>query len=82
MSYFECSNCGKKHDIFSSGGAKKITSSANIPYLGSIPLIKDIMECADKGTPYVLHHPEGRELFGEIVKNIFSELNSYQKNDS
>ena len=82
MSYFECSNCGKKHDIFSSGGAEKITKSENIPYLGSIPLIKDIMECADKGTPYVLHQPEGRELFGKVVKNIFSELNSYQKNDS
>jgi ATP-binding protein involved in chromosome partitioning len=77
MSYFECSNCGKKHDIFSNGGVEKITNSENIPYLGSIPLIKEIMECADKGTPYVSNNLEGRNLFGEIVKNIFKELNSH-----
>ena len=28
MSYFECSNCGEKHDIFSNGGVEKITKSA------------------------------------------------------
>tara|TARA_B100001057_G_scaffold493744_1_gene588890 strand:+ start:43 stop:1095 length:1053 start_codon:yes stop_codon:yes gene_type:complete len=77
MSYFECSNCGKKHDIFSNGGVKKITNSEKIPYLGSIPLIKEIMECADKGTPYVSFMPEGRKLFGALVKNILKELNSY-----
>ena len=77
MSYFECSNCGKKHDIFSNGGVEKITNSENIPNLGSIPLIKEIMECADKGTPYVSNNHEGRHLFGGIVKNIFKELNSY-----
>ena len=77
MSYFECSNCGEKHAIFSNGGAEKITNSENIPYLGSIPLLKEIMECADKGTPYVSNNLEGRNLFGGIVKNIFKELNSY-----
>ena len=77
MSYFECSNCGKKHDIFSNGGVEKITNSENIPYLGSIPLIKEIMQCADRGTPYVSYNLEGKNLFGDIVKNIFKELNSH-----
>ena len=77
MSYFECSNCGEKHHIFSNGGVGKITKSENIPYLGSIPLKKDIMECADKGKPYASHSAEGKNLFGELVKNIFKELNSY-----
>ncbi len=76
MSYFECSKCGEKHNIFSSGGVKKVTNSENLPQLGSIPLSKDIMECADNGTPYVLHNPEGKELFSIIVKNIFKQLNA------
>ena len=75
MSYFECSNCGETHNIFSSGGVKKVSNSENLAHLGSIPLSKDIMECADNGTPYVLHNPEGKELFGIIVKNIFKQLN-------
>ena len=76
MSYFECSKCGEKHNIFSSGGVKKVTNSENLAHLGSIPLSKDIMECADNGTPYVLHNTEGKELFSVIVKNIFKQLNA------
>ena len=72
----------QKHDIFSNGGVKKITNGENIPYLGSIPLVKEIMECADMGKPYVLQNSEGGNLFGEIVKNIFEQLNAHQKNDS
>ena len=75
MSYFECSKCGEKHNIFSSGGVEKVTNSENLPHLGSIPLSKEIMECADNGTPYVLQNPEGKELFSVIVKNIFKQLN-------
>ena len=76
MSYFECSNCGEKHYIFSKGGVEKITKSEKIPYLGSIPLKKDIMECADKGTPYASHSTEGKNLFNELVRSIFKELDS------
>ena len=75
MSYFECSNCGQKHDIFSKGGVEKITKSEKLPYLGSIPLLKEIMECADNGKPYASQNEVGKELFSEIVKNIFKELN-------
>ena len=77
MSYFECSNCGKKHEIFSNGGVEKITKREKLPYLGSIPLLKEIMECADNGTPYALQIEEGKELFSGIVKNIFKELGHY-----
>ena len=35
------------------------------------------MECADNGKPYALQNEEGKELFSEIVKNIFKELNHY-----
>ena len=42
-----------------------------------LPLIKEIMECADNGKPYALQNEEGKELFSEIVKNIFKELNHY-----
>ncbi len=77
MSYFECSNCGKKHDIFGNGGIEKFTKSEKLPYLGSIPLLKEIMECADNGTPYASQNDEGKERFNEIVKNIFKELNAF-----
>ncbi len=77
MSYFECSKCGEKHNIFSNGGVEKITNIENLPYLGGIPLSKEIMECAENGTPYASNNPVGKTIFSEIVKNIFKELNSF-----
>ena len=77
MSYFQCSKCGEKHDIFSNGGVKKISESQNLPFLGNIPLLKEIMKCADNGTPYVSQNHQGKKLFSEIVKNIFKELNTH-----
>ena len=77
MSYFQCSKCGEKHDIFSNGGVKKISNSQNLPFLGNIPLLKEIMKCADNGTPYVSQNQQGKKLFSEIVKNIFKELNNH-----
>ncbi len=74
MSYFECSTCGEMHEIFSRGGVEKIAHKENLPYLGRIPILKEIMECADKGTPYGTHYPYGKELFTGIIKNIFKEL--------
>ena len=76
MSYFECSKCGEKHNIFSNGGVEKVTKGENLPHLGSIPLSKNIMECAENGTPYASKHPEGKTIFSEIVENVFKELNS------
>ena len=76
MSYFECSKCGEKHNIFSNGGVEKVTISENLPHLGSIPLSKKIMECAENGTPIASKYPEGKTIFSEIVNNIFKELNS------
>ena len=77
MSYFECSNCGEKHNIVSKGGVEKIANVENLSHLGSIPLSKKIMECAENGTPYSSNNPEGETIFSEIVKNIFKALNSF-----
>ena len=77
MSYFECSKCGERHNIFSNGGVEKVTNSENLPFLGSIPLSKKIMECAENGTPYASKDPVGKTIFSDIVKNIFKELNSF-----
>ena len=77
MSYFQCSKCGEKHDIFSNGGVKKVSNSQNLPFLGNIPLLKEIMICADNGTPYVSENHQGKKFFSEIVKNIFKGLNTH-----
>jgi ATP-binding protein involved in chromosome partitioning len=72
MSGFICPHCGKKSDIFESGGGQKIAEELNIAFLGSIPLDQEICEDADRGKPFIVEHPNSAasKSFMEIVKKI------------
>ena len=50
MSGFVCPDCGKKFDIFGSGGARQRAEELNIPFLGEVPITISIRERGDAGT--------------------------------
>jgi ATP-binding protein involved in chromosome partitioning len=50
MSGFICPDCGKKYDIFGSGGARKRAAELNVPFLGEVPLNMQIRVHGDAGT--------------------------------
>jgi ATP-binding protein involved in chromosome partitioning len=72
MSGFTCPHCGKKSDIFESGGGRKIAEELNIAFLGSIPIDQEICEDADRGEPFIVEHPNSvaSKSFMEIVRKI------------
>jgi ATP-binding protein involved in chromosome partitioning len=49
MSFFLCPNCGSRHDIFGSGGAKKKAAEMDVPFLGEVPLNMQLRVLADEG---------------------------------
>lgn len=49
MSGFVCPDCGKKYDIFGSGGARQRAEDMNIPFLGEIPITIAMRENGDAG---------------------------------
>lgn len=49
MSYFVCDNCSAVHSIFDKNGAKELAENANLPFLGSIPIEKNIRKLSDAG---------------------------------
>ena len=51
MSGFICPDCGKKYDIFGSGGARRKAEELNVPFLGEVPLNMQIRTAGDAGTP-------------------------------
>ncbi len=67
MSGFVCPHCGKRTDIFKTGGGLKASQELGIPFLGRIPLEPAIMESGEEGKPYVLHHPDS-----ESAKELLS----------
>jgi ATP-binding protein involved in chromosome partitioning len=49
MSGFICPDCGKRYDIFGSGGARRKAEELNVPFLGEVPLNMQIRESGDAG---------------------------------
>ena len=74
MSGFVCPKCSETVDIFGSGTGEKLARETGIPYLGAIPLSKDIAQSGDVGkalSELPEDHPVKKEL-GKIVERLLS----------
>lgn len=49
MSGFVCTDCGKRHDIFGSGGARERAEALDVPFLGDIPINLQVRQYGDEG---------------------------------
>ena len=70
MSGFTCPHCGKKVDIFKSGGGRKAAEDFNLPYLGDIPLDPTIVETGDNGTTKMIDDSTLATSFETIAENV------------
>lgn len=76
MSYFICDGCGKKHEIFSRGGARRAAERFQIPYLGEIPITPALREGGDAGVPILIQDPKSEvsKSFLEIAARLAGQL--------
>ncbi len=58
MSYYQCPKCGKREDLFGSGGGERIATHYGVPLLGQIPLVPEVRSAGDAGTPIVVERPD------------------------
>jgi ATP-binding protein involved in chromosome partitioning len=72
MSGFVCPKCGERFEIFSSGGGMRIADDLHVPFLGTIPIDPEICEDSDRGTPFVVEHPNSpaSEAFMDVYKKV------------
>ncbi len=59
-----------RYYIFGQGGAEKLAAQSGIPFLGSIPIVQSIMECADAGEPAATLHEEVKAYYRGITEGI------------
>ncbi len=76
MSYFICSKCGERHEIFGHGGAEAEAATLGVPFLGGIPLHIDIRERSDAGRPIVATEPASPHtgIFRELAAKVWLEV--------
>jgi ATP-binding protein involved in chromosome partitioning len=72
MSYFVCSNCNARHDIFSSGEPEERARAMDIPFLGAIPLHPAVRAGGDTGRPVVIESPDSEHAraFARIAGHL------------
>ncbi|MBM3449888.1 MAG: Mrp/NBP35 family ATP-binding protein [Armatimonadetes bacterium] len=76
MSYYVCPHCGERDHIFGHGQARERSEALNIPFLGEIPLVKEIREAADAGRPIIVAQPEvpAARAYREIVERLAAQV--------
>ena len=76
MSYFICDGCGKRHEIFSHGGARAEAERLDVPFLGEIPLDLELRQRSDSGEPIVVSRPDSPHTatYVVIAKQIWASL--------
>jgi ATP-binding protein involved in chromosome partitioning len=76
MSYFICSHCGQREEIFGHGMVAEAAARLKIPFLGEIPLDKNLREMADQGFPLVLQNPESptSKVFEQITSKLAAQV--------
>jgi ATP-binding protein involved in chromosome partitioning len=58
MSYFVCPHCGERTSIFGEGGGQLAADTLGVPLLGQIPLMPELRQGGDSGTPVVISDPD------------------------
>ncbi len=76
MSYHLCRKCGHRHEIFGHGGGRRLAESLAVPFLGELPLIRELREGGDTAAPLVAAHPEHpvTATFRAIASAVIDQL--------
>jgi ATP-binding protein involved in chromosome partitioning len=76
MSYFVCSHCGERENIFDSGGGSRTAKELGVPFLGEIPINTRIRIGGDQGTPIVVMDETSQhaETIRQIARKLAAQI--------
>ena len=76
MSYFICTKCDERHEIFSNGGAKKEAEKFQTSFLGELPIDINLRIHSDEGRPVCISEPESKvaKIYLEIAEKIIKDI--------
>jgi ATP-binding protein involved in chromosome partitioning len=76
MSYHVCSQCGERAEIFGHGGGARMAEQMEVPFLGEIPLYREVRTASDEGVPIVISQPDhvASRALGELADRVATRL--------
>jgi ATP-binding protein involved in chromosome partitioning len=81
MSYYLCRKCNHRHEIFAHGGGERLARSLGVPFLGELPLVRELREGGDHASPIVTANPTHpvSVAFQSIAAKVIEELERPKK---
>lgn len=82
MSGFVCPCCGTLYHLFGEGGGRALAESAEVPFLGQVPLEMPVRESGDRGAPIVLTAPDSAAAaaFQTLARDVAEALGMPPRN--
>ncbi len=76
MSFHLCGKCGHRHEIFAYGGGRRFANELGVPFLGELPITRELREGGDHAQPIVAAHPEHpvSDAFKSVAANVIAHL--------
>jgi len=78
MSYYICSHCGERTEIFGHGGGHKTADMLGVPFLGEVPIDPKVVIGGDSGQPIVILDPQSpaAQAFRDIAAQVATQVES------
>ena len=82
MSYYICSHCGHRENIFDSGGGSRTAAELEVPFLGEIPIDTRVRIGGDQGTPIVVMDEQSPQslTIRQIARNLAAQVSILHAN--
>jgi ATP-binding protein involved in chromosome partitioning len=79
MSYYVCGKCNKRHEIFSHGGGARLAETLQVPFLGELPITRELREGGDNAMPLVAVNPTHpvTAAFKSVAAKIIERLEEH-----
>ena len=80
MSYFQCPSCDTRHTFFGTGAREKLVSEYGIKNSFEMPILPEISQQGDAGTPFVLAYPDHAmsQSYQQLTDSLIQEVNQLQ----
>jgi ATP-binding protein involved in chromosome partitioning len=78
MSYFVCTRCGERHEIFGHGGARAEAERLGVPFLGEVPLDAKLRERSDLGEPVMAVEPQSlhAKIYRAMAEQVWASVSA------
>mgnify|MGYP000389184399 CR=1 FL=1 len=75
MSFFICTNCNARHEVFGCGGAKRRAAELGVAFLGELPLVTQLRVLGDEGRlTEAFGLPGVKEYLEELCRQLVREI--------